>query len=113
MTIGAVIAAVSALLLGVLFLYLAMSFMKGKNVELIAGYSSMSDIEKRKCDIKQLGKANGRALLVVSVLTLVFSCVSFLTAFEIVSEKLFVPAVFCYIIVVVGFSIISAARANK
>lgn len=110
---GAIITAVITLLIGILVLYLAVSFIKGKNLHLVAGYGSMSETEKAQIDIKKLGKLSGKALLVISVLMFAFSAVSFLAAFQIVSKAIFVFSVVAFIVAVIVVTIISFIKGMK
>ena len=113
METGAVITAVITLLIGVLVLYLAVSFIKGKNLNLVAGYGSMSETEKAHTDIKKLGRISGKALLIISVLMFAFSAISLMFAFQIVSKAIFVISVIAFIVSVVVITIVSIIKAMK
>ncbi len=80
--IGAIITGVSSLLLGILLSALSISFIRGKSIELIAGYSSLSDDEKKQFELNRTARSNGKTLLTVSVLMIIFSCITFLYAFD-------------------------------
>ena len=110
---GAIITAVITLLVGILVLFLGVSFIKGKNLNLVAGYGSMSETEKAQTDINKIGKLSGKALLVISVLMFVFSAISFLSAFQIVSKSFFVISVVAFIVAVIVVTIISIIKGMK
>lgn len=110
---GIVITAVTSLLMGALFLYLAISFLHGKNIELIAGYSSMSESEKKECDKEKLGRKNGITLLQIAIFTLFFSLMSFLTVFGAIKQTIFVVCIPIYIVLSIVLVIISMIKLNK
>lgn len=110
---GIVITAVTSLLMGALFLYLAISFLRGKNVELIAGYNSMSESEKKECDKEKLGRKNGITMLQIAIFTLFFSLMSFLTVFGAIKQTIFVVCIPIYIVLVIVLVIISMIKLNK
>ncbi|MGN0586141.1 MAG: DUF3784 domain-containing protein [Oscillospiraceae bacterium] len=110
---GIVITAVTSLLMGALLLYLALSFLHGKNIELIAGYSSMSESEKKECDKEKLGRKNGITLLQIAIFTLFFSLMSFLTVFGAIKQTIFVVCIPIYIVLVIVLVIISMIKLNK
>ena len=56
MEIGAIFTAVITLLVGILVLFFGVSFRRGKNLNLMAGYNSMSETEKANTDIDKIGK---------------------------------------------------------
>ncbi len=110
---GAIVTAVGVLLIGILVLVLAISFMKGKNINLVAGYGSMSETEKSQTDIKKLAMLSGKALLIISVLMFVFSAISFMFAFQLVSKAVFVGSVILFVITVISITIISVIKGLK
>ena len=113
METGAIITAVITLLVGILVLFLGVSFIKGKNLNLVAGYGSMSETEKAQIDIKKLGKLSGKALLVISVLMFAFSVISFMFAFGSASKTVFVFSVVAFIVAVIAVTIISVIKGMK
>lgn len=108
-----IITGTTALLFGILFLLLAISFLNGKNKNLIAGYNSMTESEKKQFDEKSIGKANGKTMLIISVITIIFSCISFLFAFYIISKPIFIFSVVAYIVAVTLFTILSMIKSSK
>lgn len=110
---GIVITAVTSLLMGALFLYLAISFLHGKNIELIAGYSSMSESEKKECDKEKLGRKNGITLMQIAIFTLFFALMSFLTVFGAIKQTIFVVCIPIYIVLSIAAVIISMIKLNK
>ena len=110
---GAIITAVITLLVGILVLFLGISFIKGKNLNLMAGYNSMSETEKANTDIDKIGKITGKTLILCSVLMFAFSVISFMCAFEIVSKSVFLISLVIFIISVVAVTIFSVIKTMK
>ena len=110
---GIVVTAVTTLLMGALFLCLAISFLHGKNIELIAEYSAMSESEKKECDKEKLGRKNGTALMQIAIFTLFFSLMSFLTIFGAIKQTIFVVCIPIYIVLSVAVVIVSIIKLNK
>ena len=113
METGAIITAVITLLVGILVLFLGISFIKGKNLNLMAGYNSMSETEKANTDIEKIGKITGKTLIICSVLMFIFSVISFMSAFGIVSKSVFLISLIVFIISVVAVTIASVIKTMK
>ncbi|MBQ8787777.1 MAG: DUF3784 domain-containing protein [Oscillospiraceae bacterium] len=113
METGAIITAVITLLVGILVLFLGVSFINGKNLNLVAGYGSMSETEKAQTDINKLGKLSGKALIVISILMFAFTAISVMFAFQFVSKSIFVFSVIVFIVAVIAVTIISVIKGMK
>ena len=113
METGVIFTAVITLLVGILVLFLGISFIKGKNLNLMAGYNSMSETEKANTDIDKIGKITGKTLILCSVLMFAFSVISFMCAFEIVSKSVFLISLVIFIISVVAVTIFSVIKTMK
>ena len=113
METGAIITAVITLLVGILVLFLGISFIKGKNLNLMAGYNSMSETEKSQVDIQKLGKLSGKSLIIISVLMFVFSAISLMFALGIATKTIFVFSVVAFIVAVIVVTIISIIKGMK
>jgi len=111
--IGVVVTGISSLLLGILFLYLSISFLKSNNIDLIAGYSSLSDSEKKQIKKDILLKSNGKTLLIISILMILFSAISFLTTFEILTRKFYTIAVIIFILLILTITLYSVIASFK
>ena len=110
---GSIITAVITLLVGILVLFLGVSFIKGKNLNLVAGYGSMSETEKAQTDINKIGKLSGKSLIIISVLMFAFTAVSVMFAFQIVSKAIFVFSVVAFIVAVITITIVSVIKGMK
>lgn len=113
METGAIITAVITLLVGILVLFLGISFIKGKNLNHMAGYNSMSETEKANTDIEKIGKTTGKTLIIISGLMFIFSVISFMSAFGIVSKSVFLISLIVFIISVVAVTIASVIKTMK
>lgn len=113
METGAIITSVITLLVGILVLFLGVSFIKGQNLNLVAGYSSMSETEKAQTDINKIGKLSGKSLIIISVLMFAFTAVSVMFAFQIVSKAIFVFSVVAFIVAVITITIVSVIKGMK
>ena len=69
----------------------AVLFLNGKCVELITGYNAMTE-EEKKSSAPTIACMNGRTLMAVAVLTLIYAEVSVISAFEILSAAVFIAA---------------------
>lgn len=92
--LGAVITAVTSLLFGILMGILGLMFLKGKCNELAAGYNAMTE-EEKKASAALNARMNGKTLIIASVLTLLYSVFSILSALEILSAAAFAAATAC------------------
>lgn len=113
METGAIFTAVITLLVGILVLFFGVSFINGKNLNLMAGYNSMSETEKANTDIDKIGKITGKTLILCSVLMFAFSVISFMCAFEIVSKSVFLISLVIFIVSVVAVTIFSVIKTMK
>ena len=113
METGAIITAVITLLVGILVLFFGISFIKGKNLNLMAGYNSMSETEKANTDIDKIGKITGKTLIICSVLMFIFSVISFMSGFGIVPKSVFLISLVIFIISVVAVTIFSVIKTMK
>lgn len=86
-----VITGITALLFGIIMAVPAVLLLNGKCVELIAGYNAMTE-EEKKSSAPTIARMNGRTLMAVAVLTLIYAEVSVISAFEILSAAVFVAA---------------------
>jgi len=109
---GVVVTGISSLLLGILFLFISISFLRGNNIDLIAGYSSLSDSEKNRLK-NTLLKSNGKTLLIISILMILFSVISFLTIFEILTRKIYTVAVIIFALLILSITIYSVIVSLK
>ena len=113
MEIGAIITAVITLLVGILVLFFGVSFRRGKNLNLMAGFNSMSETEKANTDIEKIGKITGKTLIIISVLMFIFSAISFMYAFEFVSKFVFLISLVVFVVSVIAFTISSVIKTLK
>lgn len=90
-----IITGITALLFGIIMVVLAVLFLNGKCVELIAGYNDMTE-EKKKKSAPINARMNGKTLMAVAVITLIYAAVSIISAFEILSRTAFVAATVIY-----------------
>ncbi|MGN0641732.1 MAG: DUF3784 domain-containing protein [Huintestinicola sp.] len=110
--IGAVITAITSLLFGIIIGILAFMFLNGKCNNLVAGYNDMTE-EEKKTSAEVNARMNGKTLMIVSVLTLLYSVFSVLSVLEILSTTAFVVSTIIYGILFVSIVIISVARFVK
>ena len=113
METGVIFTAVITLLVGILVLFFGVSFINGKNLNLMAGYNSMSKTEKANTNIDKIGKTTGKTLVIISGLMFIFSVISFMCAFEIVSKSVFLISLIVFIISVVAVTIASVIKTMK
>ncbi len=95
---GIMVTGVTALCFGVLMGLLAFLFLSGKCAELVAGYNDMTE-EQKNASAESTAKTNGKTLMISAVLTLIYSAVSIVTAFEILPKAVFVIATVVYCII--------------
>ena len=110
--IGAIITAITSLLFGIIMGILAFMFLNGKCNNLAAGYNDMTE-EEKKTSAEINARMNGKTLMVVAVLTLLYSVFSILSALEILSAAAFVVSTVIYVILFISIVIISVARFVK
>lgn len=110
--IGALITAVTSLLFGIIMTILAFMFINGKCNNLAAGYNDLTE-EEKKTSAEANARMNGKTLIIVSVLTLLYSVFSALSAFEILSSGAFVVSTVVFIVLFISIVIISVARFVK
>ena len=113
METGAIFTAVITLPVGILVLFFGVSFINGKNLNLMAGYNSMSETEKANTDIDKIGKITGKTLIICSVLMFIFSVISFMSGFGIVPKSVFLISLVIFIISVVAVTIFSVIKTMK
>lgn len=109
-----IITGITALLFGIIMAVPAVLFLNGKCVELIAGYNAMTE-EEKKSSAPTIARMNGRTLMAVAVLTLIYAAVSVISAFEMLSAAVFVAAtVICcaLFILTVTVSVIRYMKKN-
>lgn len=108
-----IVTGISAFLLGMLFLYLSISFLRGRNINLIAGYSALSDHEKNNTDKTALLKSNGKTLCIVSILMIVFSGICLLAVMEIITIKFYRTALIVFILSIIIIVLCGVIFLNK
>ena len=90
-----IITGITALLFGIIMTVLAALFLNGKCVELIAGYNDMTE-EEKKSSAPNIARMNGKTLMALAVLTLIYAAVSIISAFEIFSVTVFIAVTVIY-----------------
>lgn len=109
---GVMVTGITALCFGVLMGLLAFLFLSGKCTELVAGYNDMTE-EQKNTSAESTAKTNGKTLMISAVLTLIYSAVSIVTAFEIFPKAVFVIATVVYCILFIAVVAVSFFRFMK
>lgn len=110
--LGAVITAVTSLLFGILMGILGYMLLKGQCNELAAGYNAMTE-EEKKASAENNARMNEKTLIIASVLTLLYSIFSILSALEILSAAAFAAATIIFSVLFISIVIISVAHFVK
>lgn len=110
--IGAVITGITAFLFGIIMGILSIMFLNGKCNDLAAGYNDMTE-EEKKASAEVNARMNGKTLMIVSVLTLLYSVFSILCGLEKLPSAAFVLSTIIYVILFISIVITSVARFAK
>lgn len=115
MIIGAIITSVTAFLFGIVLMMVGLSFIKGKNIELLAGYSDLSDVEKMSDKPGKMAKLTGKELIIISGLTLAYSGASFVfgAVYEIKVAFIIVTIVFIAAVVAITLTGVAVHFKNQ
>lgn len=110
--IGALVTGIIAFLFSIFMGILAVMFLNGKCLNLVAGYNDMSETEKNTA-AKEYARMNGKSLMFTAVITLIYSILSIITAFELLSKNIFVLSTVIYVLLFVLIVISSVIRFVK
>ena len=110
--IGLVVTGVSSLLIGAVLFLLAVSYMKGKNTDLIAGWNDLPDDVKVHYG-RDIARSNGKTLIYISLILAVYAMIAFAAAFEHVTDNVFLAATILLIIAVISVIVISIIKTSS
>ena len=106
---GMIITGVTGLLMGLVLLLLALSYMKGKNTELIAGWKELPEDVKAKYGSK-IAYSNGKTLLCVALTLIVYAAIAFTAAFGFIGTGVFIASTAIFIAVVVVITVVGMIK---